>query len=95
MTTKEFEDFLEKEIMTKEDKKNIFAPPLEPQIALDILRKHFLGEDWYTANPISTKQVNTEVVYEILRRYPRRERLFKRLVKLWKTKILNSEKNRL
>lgn len=93
MTTKEFEDFLEREIMTEEDKKNIFAPPLEPQIALDILQKHFLGEDWYTANPISTKQVNTEVVYEILRRYPRRERLFKRLVKLWKTKILNSERN--
>lgn len=86
MTTKEFEDFLEKEIMTKEDKKNIFAPPLEPQIALDILQKHFLGEDWYTANPISTKQVNTEVVYEILSRYPKRKGLLKRLVELWKTK---------
>lgn len=95
MTTKEFTNFLEKEIMTEEDKENIFAPPLEPQIALDILQRHFLGEDWYTVNPISAKQVNTEVVYEILRRYPKREKLFKRLVKFWKIKILNTERNQL
>lgn len=43
MTTKEFEDLLEKEIMKEEDKKNIFVPPLEPQIALNILIEHFLG----------------------------------------------------
>lgn len=95
MTTKEFVDFLENEIMTEEDKKNIFSPPLEPQIALDILRKHFLGEDWYSPNPISTKQINAEVVYEILSRYPKREGIFKRLVKLWKTKVSNTERNRL
>lgn len=86
MTTKEFEDFLEKEIMTEEDKKNIFAPPLEPQIALNILIEHFLGKDWYTPNPIGVKQVNTEAVYEILSRYPRRKEFLKRLVELWKIK---------
>lgn len=79
MTTREFEDFLEKEIMTEEDKNNIFSPPLEPQIALDILKDHFLGEDWYTPNPISTKQVNTEIVYEILRKYPGKKPFWKRL----------------
>lgn len=86
MTTKEFEDFLEKEIMTEEDKKNIFSPPLEPQIALNILIEHFLGKDWYTPNPIGVKQVNTEAVYEILSRYPRRKGFLKRLVELWKIK---------
>lgn len=86
MTTKEFEDFLEKEIMTEEDKKNIFAPPLEPQIALNILIEHFLGKDWYTPNPIGVKQVNTEAVYEILSRYPKKRNLFERLVAFWKRK---------
>lgn len=86
MTTKEFEDFLEKEIMTEEDKKNIFAPPLAPQIALNVLIEHFLGKDWYTPNPIGVKQVNTEAVYEILSRYPKKRNLFERLVTFWKRK---------
>lgn len=86
MTTKEFEDFLEKEIMTEEDKKNIFSPPLEPQIALNILIEHFLGKDWYTPNPIGVKQVNTEAVYEILSRYPKKRNLIERLVEFWKRK---------
>lgn len=86
MTTKEFEDFLEKEIMTEEDKKNIFSPPLEPQIALNILIEHFLGKDWYTPNPIGAKQVNTEAVYEILGRYSKKRNLIERLVTFWKRK---------
>lgn len=86
MTVQEFGEFLEKEVMTEEDKKNIFAPPLEPQIALDILQKHFLGEDWYSMNPISVKQVNTEVVYEILVRYPKKKGIIGRLRGLWKRK---------
>lgn len=86
MTTKEFEDFLEKEIMTDEDKKNIFVPPLEPQIALNILIEHFLGKDWYTPNPIGVKQVNTEAVYEILGRYPKKRSPIERLVTFWKRK---------
>lgn len=86
MTTREFEDFLEKEIMTEEDKKNIFAPPLEPQIALNILIEHFLGKDWYTPNPVGVKQVNTEAVYEIISRYPKKRNPFERLVEFWKRK---------
>lgn len=70
MSTEEFLDFLEKEIMTEEDKENIFMPPLEPQVALDILREDFLGKDWYTVNPVGVKQVNTEIVYYILKKYP-------------------------
>lgn len=86
MTTREFEDFLEKEIMTEEDKKNIFAPPLEPQIALNILIEHFLGKDWYTPNPIVVKQLNTEAVHEILGRYPKKRGFIERLVTFWKRK---------
>lgn len=86
MITKEFENFLEKEIMTEKDKKNIFSPPLEPQIALNILIEHFLGKDWYTPNPIGVKQVNTEAVYEILSRYPKKKGLRERIVRFWKRK---------
>lgn len=86
MTTAEFEGFLEKEIMSEEDKKNIFAPPLEPQIALNILIEHFLGKNWYTPNPIGAKQVNTEAVYEILSKYPRKTGLFERTAEFWKRK---------
>lgn len=77
---------MEKEIMTEEDKKSIFSPPLEPQIALNILIEHFLGKDWYTPNPIGVKQVNTEAVYEILSRYPRKRGLIERLVEFWTRK---------
>lgn len=43
----------------------IFAPPMKAQVALDELYRYFLGEDWYSVNPISTEQMNTEKVYEI------------------------------
>ena len=82
MTTEEFTDFLDKEIMTEEDRKNIFPPPLEPQIALNILKDHFLGEDWYTVNPVGVKQVNTEVVYNILEKYPRGYKKKNRIIKI-------------
>lgn len=43
----------------------IFAPPMKAQVAIDELCRYFLGEDWYSVNPISTEQINTEIVYEI------------------------------
>lgn len=93
MTTEEFTDFLDKEIMTEQDRKNIFPPPLEPQIALNILKDHFLGEDWYTVNPIGVKQVNTEIVYSILEKYPRILHNKKHTAKrLWRS-IWEKEKN--
>ena len=54
------------------NKGNIFPPPLEPQIAIDFLRAYLLGEDWYTVNPISQKQINTEIVFDILFKYSKR-----------------------
>ena len=47
----------------------IFAPPMDAQVALIELCHHFLGEDWYSVNPVSQEQINTEIVYEIERRY--------------------------
>lgn len=56
------------------NKDNIFPPAMESQMAVDFLCDYLLGDDWYTVNPISTAQVNTEVVYDILRKYSRRFR---------------------
>lgn len=93
MTTEEFLDFLEKEIMTEEDKENIFLPPLEPQIAINILKDHFLGKDWYTVNPVGVKQVNTEIVYSILKKYPRILQKKKHTAKRFWGLIWEKEKN--
>lgn len=94
MTIEKFLDFLEKEIMTEEDKENIFIPPLEPQIVLNILKDHFLGEDWYTVNPVGVKQVNTEMVYNILEKYPRPCKKKNSIIKrLWRFICQEKEKN--
>ena len=63
------------------NKGNIFPPPLEPQMAIDYLKDYLLGEDWYTVNPISQEQINTEIVFEILFKYSKR---FKREYKTMK-----------
>jgi hypothetical protein len=44
----------------------IFYPPSTDKEALDALTEHFLGKDWYTANSVSSEQVNTEIVALIL-----------------------------
>ena len=56
------------------EKNNMFPPPLDSQIALDFLQKYLLGEDWYSVNPISTIQINCEVVHDILYKYSRKYR---------------------
>lgn len=45
------------------------APYIEPQVALDELCRFFLGEDWYVTAPLSTKQVNYWIVYDIERKF--------------------------
>lgn len=46
-----------------------FSPPMDAQTAVNELCRFFLGEDWYTVNPISQEQINTEIVYEIECKY--------------------------
>jgi hypothetical protein len=58
------------EFIKKQEEKHgsflIFYPPSTDKEALAALREHFLGKDWYTANPVSQDQVNTEIVALIL-----------------------------
>lgn len=45
------------------------APYIEPQVALNELCRFFLGENWYVTDPLSTKQVNYWIVYDIERKF--------------------------
>lgn len=50
-------------------------PPTEAQFGLDILIRHFLGDDWCVTLPLGVKQVNTEAICEILERYPQKRNI--------------------
>lgn len=53
----------------------IFPPPMKAQTAVDELCRYLLGDDWYSTNPLSAEQLNTEIVYEIECRYKKHRRL--------------------
>ena len=55
-------------------------PPTDAQLGLNILIKHFLGDDWQSTM-ICNAQVNTEAIYEILLKYQKKESFIKRLFK--------------
>ena len=57
------------------DKYGILPPPISDKEGLDILIKHFLG-DYYSVNPISREQFNTEAIFRILEKYPEPEEKF-------------------
>jgi hypothetical protein len=61
----------------------LMQPPLNAQKALDILKDYLLGEDWYVVNPVNTEQCNTQIVYEILKRYSSE---FNKEIKRWHKK---------
>ena len=55
------------------NKGNIFAPPLDAQLAMEFLKDYLLGEDWYVVDPIGVEQVNTIIVDNILMEYATRK----------------------
>jgi hypothetical protein len=63
----------------------VFNPPLEAQKAINFLKDYLLAEDWYSVNPVSAEQINTEIVFEILCKYSRKFR------KEWKKYKKNQE----
>ena len=52
----------------------IMSPPMEAEKALSFLTDYLLGENWYVVDPISPKQVNTNIVHEILWKYSKQYR---------------------
>lgn len=55
---------------------NIYPDGIHAKEALNVLKEFFLGEDWYVADPITSKQVNVYIVDAILSKYPRKYKKF-------------------
>lgn len=60
--------------LAKEGEYGVFSPPMDAQTALNELCRYFLGEDWYSVNPVNQEQINTEIVYEIEMKYRKHRR---------------------
>ena len=61
------ESFIKSKFVTNTDKD--CYPETSAAEGLNVLINHFLGKDWYCVDHISTTQVNTVAVHEILKRY--------------------------
>lgn len=55
--------------LCKDGDYGICAPPMDAQVAVNELCRYLLGDDWYTVIPVSAEQINTEIVYEIEKKY--------------------------
>lgn len=65
-----------KTMLEKSNKEyGLCPPPINAQDGLNILIEYFLGEDWFVTIPLCQEQVNTEAIYEILRKYPQKKSL--------------------
>ena len=67
----ESDDELAERIWKLTDKKDygIFSPCMEAHVALNELCNFFLGDEWYANGGMSPQQVNTEIVYDIERKF--------------------------
>ena len=81
MTNKEFEEILNKKRIEMGWEDNIFPPPTTDREFVEIIRNHFLGENWYVVNPISHEQINTEAIWDILSKYPHAEQEKEKCIK--------------
>jgi hypothetical protein len=68
------EDFKRQILNNADFDYGLCPPPIKAQDGLNILIKHFLGDNWYVTLPINQEQVNAEAIYDILKKYPIKRR---------------------
>ena len=56
------------------DPDNMLPPALDFEKAIYFLKNYLLGEDWYAEYPGTPKQINTDIVYDILKKYSKKFR---------------------
>jgi len=71
MTPKHFIDSLMKEVSRDY---GLCPPPIKAEKGLDILIRHFLGDDWYVVMPLSQEQVYTEAICAILEKTQKKKK---------------------
>jgi len=47
----------------------MLTPPMDAQVALEELKRYFLGDDWYFVGPGDAEQGNMEIVCAIQQKY--------------------------
>lgn len=70
------------------DPGNTLPPELDFEKAIYFLKNYLLGEDWYVNYPGSSKQINTDIVYDILRKYSKR---FRKELKVYEKEMRNEK----
>lgn len=74
---------------TDEFKKILREKPEEEKTAqfyLQILKQHFIPEWYSTSGFVCNGDINPEMVFEILRKFPQKRNFRKRIFELWKRK---------
>ena len=57
-------------LKTNDPHENMFPKPTTPSEGINVLQEYLLGEDWYINYPGSSGQIITEIIGEVLRKYP-------------------------
>lgn len=70
------------------DPDNILPPELNFEKAIYFLKNYLLGEDWYVNYSGSAKQINTDIVYNILRKYSKK---FRKELKVYEKEMKNEK----
>ena len=70
------------------DPDNILPPELDFEKAIYFLKNYLLGEDWYVNYSESAKQINTDIVYNILRKYSKK---FRKELKVYEKEMKNEK----
>lgn len=70
------------------DPDNILPPELDFEKAIYFLKNYLLGEDWYVNYSGSAKQINTDIVYNILRKYSKK---FRKELKVYEKEMKNEK----
>lgn len=70
------------------DPDNILPPELDFEKAIYFLKNYLLGENWYVPYSGSEKQITTEIVFDILRKYSKK---FRKELKVCKKEIANEK----
>ena len=71
------------------DPDNILPPGLDFEKAIYFLKDYLLGEDWYVSYSGSAKQITTDIVYDILKKYSKK---FRKELKTYEKRVNNETK---
>ena len=65
---KEYDSYMNEKYKNRKDKDNIFGVGLTNEEFIEQIKNIFLGKDWYVVDPLSTQQINEEILEEIIYR---------------------------